>query len=574
MSNDPIYDIVEPLRRKKPSKKKPATLQLFLESDITTDRGRWSLEGREPFREILQIISKTIETPIPDTRISLLKAEQIGASTIGIGVGSHLAVNLGYNVGYFLPTQDKAKEFGASRFNPIIRKSPLLRSIIKADPKDIDTKELKQFGDRFFYLRGLQELGDAVSIPLDAIFPDEVDLLSKENLEWLDGRVMASRLRFWFYLSAGYTPGAGIDLRWQEGSQHKFLVKCVKCGLADQCLEDLFPATMIEKDGQWIRVCSGCKRALDLVKNGRWAATYTSRVKERNYSFRLSALALPAIDPNAIGNRWKEARRKKSTLAKFRCSVLAIPDAGAMQPITDTEIARMRDRETVLRIGRGEFPRYAGLDTAGDLCHFWCHEILPGGRRRLVWIEEIDSDEVVEKTSDLMDRLGVHFLIVDKKPLYTQARALAYCFPRRVALQDFVEASELKAVEESGEGREPYRCVKVNRDESLDDFTSEITSPTNGLLIPVSEERVLEVLADHLKNLRKERTVKANGNQVDKYLSSVANHFGMAGNSARIAELVGPSVMPFSWTPIDGVRGSSGGRGWGHARSSWGGYRG
>ncbi|MGA7616320.1 MAG: phage terminase large subunit family protein [Thermoanaerobaculia bacterium] len=544
---------------------RPSTIQDFLEQDVDTENGRWSLTGYEPFGELLGILDRAVRRRETDSEITLLKAEQVGATTIGIGAALHLVADRQYNVGYFLPTDKFAHRFGRTRLKRMISRSPFLSSHLR-DREVVSQATIKEFDGRFLYVLGLEAMLGAVSIPLDVLAYDEVDLLPEENLEWSRGRVARSPLRLAIYFSAGYTPGAGIDSKWQEGSQRRILFRCAHCRLRGICLEETFPECMAKLGGHWTRVCPRCRRELDLSR-GEWVATFPNREKSRRYSFRLSALAVGSMPGDAIWHRWQRAQRKKSEMAKFRCSVLAIPDAGAMQPVSDAELAAMRSSECVLSGARGFLPRYGGMDT-GDLCHLWVDERLPDGRKRLVWIEEIDSDRAVERVSEIIDRIGITQLVIDKKPLTTVARALAYRFPRTVVLQDFTDSSEQKLVEEQHESR-TYRCVKVNRDESLDDFTAEITGPL-GLILPAKESEVLSTLSQHLKNLRKERVIDAKGRAVDRYVKGVANHFGMAGNSARIAELVAPAFMPFEIVTPRGAQVPA----WGQSRDGWGAYRG
>jgi hypothetical protein len=551
-------DLASSLRRAMPDEKKkggalrPSSLQLFLEDDIPADKGPWSLQGHEPFAGILAQMDDAFRKPLRDTEIALLKAEQIGATTtLGFGPALHLAADLGVNVGYFLPSDVMARKFGRTRIKRIIQRSEYLAARMK-DGESVNQVTVKEFDGSFFYLFGLESMIGAISTPLDVLLYDEVDLLPAENMEWSRGRVAHSDLRVSVYFSAGYSPGAGIDLRYQEGTQHKWRVNCLnrRCKERDICLEEVFPDCLAVIGGSWVRVCPSCNTPLDIVRDGRWVATYPGRARERRrISYRLSALAMSAMDPNAIMKRWGECRTK-SQKAKFNCSVLAIPDAGAMQPFSDVELNKMQSGEVKrLRQDRGALPRFAGLDT-GDLCHFICYERIPNGAPRLVWAEEIDSDVALERVSTLITKLGVTQMVPDKKPQTILARALAYKFPRIVALQDFAKNAPLQVVEEEHE-RKKYRCVKVDRNESIDEMASEFTGTDSFLRIPdLDSDPVMAVVATHLKNLRKERTIDAIGRAVDKYLKGVPNHFGMALNSARIAEQLAPANMPFSFTPV------------------------
>lgn len=555
--NDFLTDLVSELRPQADASKArtaPSSLQIFLEEEIRTDTGVWSLEGHEPFAEILRVLDDSIRKPVRDREISLLKAEQIGATTtIGLGPALHLAADLGRNVGYFLPTDKFAQKFGRTRLKRAIAKSKYLSDRMKDVGDPVNQATVKEFDGKFLYILGLESMIGAISTPLDVLLNDEVDLLPAENLEWSRGRVAHSDLRASIYFSAGYSPGAGIDLRYQNGSQHKWLVDCSNRGCRRKgiCLEETFPECIgpnpAPHGDRYTRICPDCKWPLEIVRKGAWVATHPQRAKDRKFSYRLSSLAIGAMSADHIIKRWFDCRTK-SQKAKFRCSVLAIPDAGAMQPFSDVELNHMQSGEVKrLRQDRGDRPRYAGLDT-GDMCHVLVYERMANGHPHLVWAEEIDSDVAFERVSTLIGNLGIVQLVPDKKPLTNLARALAYRFPRIVALQDFMNGSVLKVVEEEHE-KKTYRCAKVDRDESLDEMTSDFTDKEKFLRIPdVESSPVLATFATHLKNLRKERSMDAKGRAIDTYIKGVPNHFGMALNSARIAEMIAPDLLPFEYT--------------------------
>jgi hypothetical protein len=139
---------------------RPKTLQSFLENDIAVDQQpRWSLEGHEPFAEILKLMDSIIRKPLPDTQLSILKAEQIGATTsLGLGPGLHLTADLGRNVGYFLPSDVFARRIGRTRLKTILRKSPRLSALMRAERQASEVGELpanqatiKEFDGKFLY---------------------------------------------------------------------------------------------------------------------------------------------------------------------------------------------------------------------------------------------------------------------------------------------------------------------------------------------------------------------------------------------------------------------------------------
>lgn len=522
--------------------KKYTSFSEFLQREIHTDSGLYSFKGHEVFRQVVKDIEDVFKNGSTDVELSLLKGAQIGASTIGIGASVFAPSQMEKNIGYFLPTDAFAKRFDATRFRRAIIKNPWLQGLMKEGKfKGVNVRGLKEFRGKFLYTLGLWDVGNAISIPLDMNLYDEVDVLPEENMEWSDDRIAASDLRFRFYLSVGMIPGLGIDAKFKDGCQYHFHVKCPSCNKDEQILEDLFPACIKKIDGEWQRVCIKCGKPYDVEQAGRWIAHYPSRIKEKKLSYRIPQLIVPGIALPYVMDRWDKAQQKKSKKAKFNCSTLAKPDGGDLQPINDVVLNRCRDNYS-LNLSRGIFPRFAGVD-CGDMAHFACFELLPDGRKRWIWFEELDSDEMVERIANqLWDKLGLSALVIDAKPLRTEARKIAYAHPHEVWVQDF-GGKEIKDEQDEHMGKQFLR-VTTDRDDSLDEFCDlfAIEQQEPVMLLPrkdADSPPVLDAVEIHLKNLRKEKHVDAKGNTVHKYVKNVANHFGMAMNSAIIAEYLG-----------------------------------
>jgi hypothetical protein len=554
-----IIDRPKKRGREAAAKKPSRSLERFLEEEINTDTGLFSFKGHEPLLYIVRLIERLIIDRVCDARVAIAKAEQIGFSTLAIGVALWCVAELAYNVGYFFPDDKLASEFGAARFNPTIERSLFLAGRMK--DAGVDRGVLKELGDgKYLYLKGLNTLKGAIANPQDMQLLDEFDRIPAKVAKWTKGRMTHSPLRLQVQFSAVYGDGAGIQKRFEEGSQRRWLIKCTACGRTDICLEESFPECMRAFNGRWVYVCpeEGCKRKLDIVGNGEWIATYPEREKEGKYSFRISALSMGAIDPNLVMKDYLEAVESgdPDEMAIFDRSKRAIPNAGAMQPITDVELRRM-ERDYVLKLAGTSHPIFFGVD-AGNACWFYAEEWLPEGRPRMVWAEKMNSDKWVERTTELIAKLKPRFGVIDKKPLLTDSRKLAYAFPKNVALLDFANGHELTMVEEQlveedtiGGAQNPrgpkYLCVKVDRDLALAKFCSDATHTDRGLLMPSERTRTLEMVRDHLKKLQKVVTSNASGNEIHRFIDKVDNHFGMAAASARLARLVAPSINPFAF---------------------------
>jgi len=539
--------------------KRPSTVQRFLELDTTTDNGKpWSATGHEPLVAVIAAIERILKRKLKNVEIALLKAEQIGAThSIGLGPALFMAAEKGLQVGYFLPDEQLARRIASTRLKNLIRRSAYLDALMR-DRSVTNQVFIKEFERGALHVLPLGTLTSAVSTPLDVRIYDEVDLLPAENTEWSEGRTAHSELNLAIWLSAGYAPGSGIDLKYQEGTQFRFLVDCKRprC-LRGMCLEEIFIQRAPELpecveqmgDEHWRLVCPECKRPLD-VKAGQWVA---KEPKANVISYRLSQLAMTAMDLDRIVARYLKVRKKKSKLAKFKASVLALPDAGALQPFNDVALLRMQSGETEsFGLRAGERPRYAGLDV-GDMCHFVCFERLPNGDPHLVFATEIDSDHVEREVPKLCARLGVVSFVPDKKPHTNTMRAIAYEMGTRVALMDFVDNSILRVVEEEHEGNgHIYRCAKADRDEILEEMCDEFTDDIHYLRTPpVDAAPILELFVTHLKNLSKTEERDGKGRLVHKFRRGVENHFGLALCYAYVAEQIAPLDLPFNFWPLN-----------------------
>ena len=300
----------------------------FLTSEMSTDIGAFTFEGREPLLEIVAALDEIINCRMPDRTISVLKGAQVGMTTLAIGFALYCVVVHRLNVGYFLPDQDFADRFDQTRVRPALRRESIASLMRDGRYKGASPKGLKEFpgcgGSRFLYILGLRDIGNAISIPLDVLVRDEVDDLPPENLKWSNDRIDASPLALTLNLAVGRSPGAGIHAMYEAGDRRRWQVKCPACR-AESVLEEHWPGILCANG----LVCPDCGGALDRGA-GRWKA---ARVRPRHRSYRLSQLAVGAVRLDRVAAKWAVASLP-SEKARFRCSALATPDAGDTQPIS------------------------------------------------------------------------------------------------------------------------------------------------------------------------------------------------------------------------------------------------
>jgi hypothetical protein len=538
------------------------SLREFLEREVVTDNGPWSVTGHEPLADVVETIDALIREGVKDARVTAIKGEQIGFTTLALAVPVWAAVEHGHNAGYFLPDDEFAKEWGLAKLTPIINESPYLSAL--ASDGDVERGTLKQFRDKYVYLLGLAKLKGATSRPMDLQVSDEVDLTSDAVRKWKTGRMRHSMLRFELDFSAPYAANSGIDRRYQAGSQRRWLIDCRNCDARDVCLEEAFPECMEKHGSQWMRVCPQCKGEL-AVATGRFVPRYPEREtgSEPHISFRISALAIAAIDPNAIMKAYHDALASgdPEDMAIFNRSVRAMADAGSMQPITDLTLQKM-ERPYALKLARTANPIFFGIDL-GKACWFWAEEwIVSEQRSRLVYAERMHSSRWEQRTRELIAALAPRFGVCDMMPLFDSSQRLASEHRNTLALLQFDNGKELtlgeQLITDDGVGSAhrdadmtpKFWLAKIDRNRLLARWCAEATHADRGLILPDERSPVMKDVREQLKKLQKVADKDARGNEVHRFIDNVDNHFAMAAASALVARLIAPTIQPFAVVPL------------------------
>lgn len=493
----------------------------WMHKNVRLDDGRpWDINNR---RALVEIVSNRHHR-----QMTILKGAQTGFSTLFLGFAMYLLDQMRRNVIYFLPTQKMSDRFSTTRMDSFVNRSEYLRSRLKGT----DQTGLKEIDTHFLYFIGLQSVLGAISIPSDCNLYDEVDLIDQENLDWSLDRIAASDLALLRFFSVGMFPGIGIDERYQDGDQRKWHVRCSGCRF-EQVVEDEFPDNFVRKDGEIMLVCVRCGRRLD-VNQGCWVPDFPDRSAD-HISYRVPQLIMPGLNLAFIWDRWQKAQSKPSKLAKFKCSVLAKPDGGDMQPITDEVLKRVKSeyyfcdywRDTITGIG---------IDM-GDRAHVAVVAPLDWEGIRCLYFEELDVEDLVERVKVLEKAFNAGALVIDAMPYKTASKQVVRSLERAAGYIQYFKGTDVKEKEE-GEGGRAVKVVTVDRDESLDETTDLFAASPPLALLPrprtVDEEKLLETVEKHLKRLVKEKD-KDSEDAAIHYKRNVPNHFGMAINSARIA---------------------------------------
>jgi hypothetical protein len=537
--------------------------------------GDFSTEGRTPLRLVIgwmdQILRNTLDREaVTIDGVSFAPGELAG-TTLAVGGGAQwgktlLELNLmAYatavrfaSVGCYLPDAEKVEEIVGQKFRPnVLDLYPWMAAMIQlgktenASGKTVNRKQSYQVADgerkSFGNFCGMHK--PPTSITLDLAILDEVDDIPDRNIGYVSGRMTSSPVRLTCFIGTQRVAGAGQNARLKASSFHVAVYDCPQCGRR-QNLEEEFPRCVrldgrpitpesgFDRAGRYHVACVDCGAELD-----RDAHTYVARNPERiaqaRLGVRVSQLNVSAIPLREIVGEWYAAFEDPAgeALVAFGCDRLAIPNAGATQPLTPTVLAEARRlgrapaesaaEPYAMSLARGHAPRFAGLDM-GPRCWLWVDEVTDPAVSACVWAELIASGNATVRLPLLMDALGIQCVFLDaggepdltkrlvlalnglddyvppalpraeliRAHLTHPATGLAWDGPRgcwhglRAAAVLFT-AGEAKGVEQTigwTQDGKLYPLIKCHRAESIQMAVNDFLTPTGG---------VIELLSDH-----------------------------------------------------------------------------
>jgi hypothetical protein len=161
--------------------------------------------------------------------VACQKAAQVGVSELSLSITlALLSVMPNSNVIYTLMNNRYARVFGASRFDPAIRRSPKLQALRNAD---VDSTSLKQIGSSYLHITGGHSESSAISIPASALIVDEVSFISREVLGAYASRLehLPEEEKILIQFSTPLYSDSGISAIYDQGDQKVYMVLHERC---------------------------------------------------------------------------------------------------------------------------------------------------------------------------------------------------------------------------------------------------------------------------------------------------------------------------------------------------------
>ena len=434
-------------------------LSWILDNKIELQHGPWQLLNHEYQIDWLQC-----DAP----RQCFIKGAQIGASECLVLKTLHGMIHGKYKAGslYLFPTRDDVGDFSKARFDPLIEQNPCIRYHVQ----NTDSKNIKQIGRGFLYLRGARvsksiggtkkSSSQLKSIPVDRIVFDERDEMEDSMVTLAEERVSHSqvkdklgRMGEIIYLGTPTIPDWGIDELYKNSDQRVWMVRCQACH-KDTSLDLEFPRGLERQvDGSVKRVCVHCGKEIHPVF-GRWEAQIPSK-SEDLVGWWISQLNAPYVNPANILNLYENPPH--GDLAEVMNSKLGRAYIPAENRLTMQEVFSCCGDDPMRFAHDG--PTAMGVDV-GQKLHVIICEKPTHNSLKMVWCGRLDT---FDELHDIAAKFNVRAAVIDARPEIRKVRE----FQRRESFSVYAcEYIETKIGSIAWD--EKQYIVKVNRTEICD----------------------------------------------------------------------------------------------------------
>lgn len=213
--------------------------------DIFGNFGDWLREnttlGGKPFSFFEHEFQQEIAGD-PSTDGVIMKCSQVGLTELAVRIAlAFLGISNGRSLIYVLPTSNFAAKFCKSRIDPIIQHSHKLTDLLVTAA---DSSSMKRLGDSFLYINGAANENQAISVPAEGLFIDELDRCNQAVIGLYNSRSRHTKgnhfKRKW---STPTVNGYGVDDLYMHSRQSRYAVKCDHCNT--WCIPDFLRDVVI-----------------------------------------------------------------------------------------------------------------------------------------------------------------------------------------------------------------------------------------------------------------------------------------------------------------------------------------
>jgi hypothetical protein len=433
----------------------------------------FKLDNRPAMWFIYDLIPSTVEEAL-ERFVAMMKCTQVGFTVMEMLAMIYMAIKfMPAKIGMYLPNKDLAGIKSSVRFMPIVRTVPdAYRLLVDGSGGSGEGNVLvRLMGSSRFHFMWTSGKGATESIPLDILSLDEVQEMTKEQIEKTRERLSASRLKFILAGSTANWPDEDIDWLYKKGTRHQFWTRCPSCG-EHHVLVSYFPECVGYDEGSrsYRYVCKSCKGWIDDAQQGEWRAQFGTRSwvelttsdgvvieverwvdEEGNVipeTVHYPQFLSPTISAREIIQKYYNADDMKN----FWNRVLGMPYTDPSQVPVNLEMlnacAALGMQMGVQWETRGS-GYYMGIDQMGGYNVVLIAKRLPTGHMAIVHAEEILTKPTPEdpeaspfdRCDVLMKQYGIAVCVLETLPNYNDAKRFANRHPGKVFLAGYMAGS-------------------------------------------------------------------------------------------------------------------------------------
>lgn len=429
-----------------------AWCEMLGKEGMKVDGKPFTLDDRPAMAWIYDQVPTTVDEAY-NFILVLMKCAQVGFTVMEQLACIYLGLKHGpCTVGMFLPDMSLAGMKSSERFMPIVRSIPAVHELMTQDAADGSGRKQgegnvnrRRISDALFVFSWTSGKATTESIPMDILSFDEVQEMTKEQLEKTQERLSASPVRHTLMGSTANWPDEDIHHWFKKGSRHKFHTECPTCG-SKKPLDDYFPDCI-----EWDKAAAGYRyvcpngHRIEDSQRGEWIAenpdadpAVDPTLPKRDRPLRIRSIHFPQfLSPTISAGDIMTAYNEATDLKNFHNRKLGKP---FLDP-TVTPVTLEHCAQAVLegaKVGvkwksraRGTF---MGIDQMGKFNVHIIKERLPDGRQAVIHVEETYSEDPFLRSSELMEQFGVQCCVVEILPNYNDAHRFASRHPGKVFL--------------------------------------------------------------------------------------------------------------------------------------------
>lgn len=429
-----------------------------------------------------------------------------------------------YNSLYFFPTTSAIGDMVQERVDQPLNSSSYLMEVNRGSKeslgKRVDKVGLKKMSRGFIYFRGSNSYTQITSVAGDAIFIDELDRMTQENVPYFEKRLAHSKLKWKRWCSTPTYPDFGIDKKYKESDQREYFVKCNHC--QEQQTLDFFEN--VDKEKECI-ICKFCKKELVVWElEGEWIA---QRPEMSNilHGYYISPLLSPMVDIRKMIQQSNKST--DSDVQQFYNQTLGLAYEPKGERITSSIITNCIFPYK-MPVQDEKESAYLGVDV-GKVLHYVIRT-----KDRVLDCGSVPDFFGAEKSLEyLINRFRIKGIVIDALPETRKVQELIKKYKGMTKMCFYT----------GGVPKDGNKYWKIDKDTITTDRTISLDSMVaeyRDKLIKVPENIVsqVEFMAHMASSIRVIREDKK-GNKRAEWVETTADHLFHASNYAKMAKEIG-----------------------------------